>query len=106
MINHIEREHKIIEVPVDRIIPAPTYEQHPVQVPTQAEKIVEVARTGMKVETKDRIIEKVVPVENMVTCENIVPIKEEVIKTVDRMEINQVPVFTSQDRIVKVPEFQ
>lgn len=40
VINHIETQHQLVEVLVDRIIPAPTYEQFAVEQIINIEKIV------------------------------------------------------------------
>jgi hypothetical protein len=59
-----------------------------------------------KVKPERQIVERVVEKENFTTVTNTVPCYETQLKVVDRFESTQVPAFTTQDRIVTVPEFQ
>lgn len=106
VINHIETEHKVVREYVDRIVPAPTYEQYAVQKDIVTEKIVGVTTTETKQVPQIQIVEKIVTKENFTTVTDTVPYYEQQIQVVDRFESSQVPVFTTQERIVAVPEFQ
>lgn len=106
VINHIETEHKVVREYVDRIVPAPTYEQYAVQKDIIAEKIVNVKSIETKQVPQIQVVEKIVEKENFTTVTNTVPYYEQQIQVVDRFESSQVPVFTTQEKIVAVPEFQ
>jgi len=44
--------------------------------------------------------------ENFTTVQDKVPYYEQRVQVVDRFESTQVPAFTTQEKIVTVPEFQ
>lgn len=106
VINHIETQHKIVEVPVDKIVLAPTYEQYLMQKDVFNDKVVEVRTVQTQLQTQDRIVEKIVERENFTTVTDRVPYYESKVEVVDRFESTQIPIISTQEKIVRVPQFQ
>jgi hypothetical protein len=106
VINHVETEHKVVTEFVDRIIVAPTYEQRVVEKQTEHEKIVEVRTTQTVLKPETQFVEKIVQNNVVEVVSNTVPYYEKTVEVVDRFEKVQVPAFTTQERILQIPQFQ
>lgn len=96
--------NEIVERIVEKIVPVHTVEQVFIEVPVIQEKIVQVATTRVDKQAVETVREKVTEVSKLVNTENVINRIETEVQIVDRVEKRDVPVYTTVEKIVEVPQ--
>lgn len=104
IIPQLVKVHEIIERLVEKIVPIYYREEVAIETPVIQEKIVAVSSNTTSKEAVQVIKEKTTTVNKIVEANNVVNHIEKEIQLVDRYEKTEVPVYTTVERIVEVPQ--
>lgn len=96
--------NEVIREVVEKIVTVTIREEVIVEVPVEVEKIVQVISNNVQIKTVDVIKEKTVEVNKLREVVNTQNFIEKEIQLVDRVEKTEVPVYTTVERIVEVPQ--
>jgi hypothetical protein len=96
--------NEVIKEFIDKIITVPVVQEVIKEVPVEVEKIVQVLSQNTEVREVEVIKEKTVVVDKFVEHTNTVNHVEKEIQIVDRFEQKEVPIYTTVEKIVEVPQ--
>lgn len=96
--------HEVIKEYVDKIVEVRTREEIIKEVPVEVEKIVKVNSKDCDIKEVQVVKEKVVEVPKVVELVNTKNVVQNQLQVVDRFEQTSVPVYTTVEKIVEVPQ--
>ncbi len=104
IVPQLVKVHEVVKEFVDKVVEIPIREEIIKEVQVEIEKVVQVAVENTNVQQIEVIKEKPVEVQKIVEVVNSQNYIESQVQVVDRFEQKEVPVYTTVEKIVEVPQ--